>query len=96
MSDLNVSAVSNQLTISGKCVSADQWAVDNDCRATRTERRHGLFTRTFSLVEGTKIDQIKSKLHNGVLTVHIPKVETERGSMAIPIHQVKSEPEMNA
>ena len=96
MDDIKVTAAGNQLTITGTCEPAEVQAAAKDMRVTRCERRHGQFSRTFSLVEGTKVDKITSKLHNGVLTVHIPKAEADRGSMSVPIFQVKAEEQMQA
>jgi HSP20 family protein len=40
----------------------------------RVERGHGEFNRTFQLPEPVDVDQIAADLHDGVLTVDVPKV----------------------
>jgi HSP20 family protein len=41
-----------------------------------TERRYGSFYRTIPLPAEVKSDQAKAKYKNGVLQLHVPKVET--------------------
>ena len=40
------------------------------------ERCYGSFYRSFSLPSATKEEAIKAEFENGVLTIHVPKVET--------------------
>ncbi|XAR48617.1 hypothetical protein NMG60_11031496 [Bertholletia excelsa] len=43
----------------------------------RVERRRGSFTRRFRLPENANLDEVKCGLENGVLTVTVPKKETQ-------------------
>lgn len=44
----------------------------------RTERTHGVFTRSFSLPKNVDASRIEASFDNGVLTVLIPKKEEEK------------------
>ncbi|HTT06466.1 MAG TPA: Hsp20/alpha crystallin family protein [Steroidobacteraceae bacterium] len=44
----------------------------------RVESVYGSFARSFSLPENIKADAVRSDYKDGVLTVHIPKVEKEK------------------
>ncbi|TKY46397.1 18.5 kDa class I heat shock protein [Spatholobus suberectus] len=44
----------------------------------RVERSSGKFMRRFRLPEDAKMDQIKAKMENGVLTVSVPKMEVKK------------------
>ncbi|KAL6570405.1 hypothetical protein OROMI_014919 [Orobanche minor] len=44
----------------------------------RLERSSGKFLRRFRLPENAKLDQIKATMENGVLTVAVPKEETQK------------------
>ncbi|KAL6563139.1 hypothetical protein OROHE_005726 [Orobanche hederae] len=44
----------------------------------RLERSSGKFLRRFRLPENAKLDQIKASMENGVLTVAVPKEETQK------------------
>jgi HSP20 family protein len=41
----------------------------------RIERAYGSFTRSFSLANSVKSEEIKADYQNGALTLHIPKRE---------------------
>lgn len=41
-----------------------------------TERCYGGFFRSFTLPTAVKEDDVKAEFENGVLTIHVPKVET--------------------
>ncbi len=41
----------------------------------RTERRYGKFVRTFNLGSGIQQDKIDATFKDGILTIHLPKVE---------------------
>lgn len=44
----------------------------------RVESVYGSFARSFSLPDNVKVDAVRSDYKDGVLTVHIPKIEKER------------------
>ncbi|KAL9388819.1 hypothetical protein Peur_017424 [Populus x canadensis] len=44
----------------------------------RVERSSGKFLRRFRLPENAKLDQVKAKMENGVLTVTVPKEEVKK------------------
>ncbi|XP_010487447.1 PREDICTED: 17.8 kDa class I heat shock protein-like [Camelina sativa] len=44
----------------------------------RVERSSGQFSRKFRLPENVKMDQVEANMENGVLTVTVPKVETQK------------------
>ncbi|KZV34970.1 17.6 kDa class I heat shock protein 3-like [Dorcoceras hygrometricum] len=44
----------------------------------RVERSSGKFLRRFRLPEGSKVEEIKAAMENGVLTVTVPKEETKK------------------
>ncbi|EOA28036.1 hypothetical protein CARUB_v10024210mg [Capsella rubella] len=47
----------------------------------RVERSSGQFTRRFRLPENVKMDQINAAMENGVLTVTVPKAETNKADV---------------
>lgn len=50
------------------------------------ERRFGAFERSFSLPEGVDVDRIEASFRNGVLTVSMPKMVSEKTqAKSIPI-----------
>ena len=44
----------------------------------RVERKYNSYYRTFPLPEDVETDKIKASYNNGVLEIHIPKVESEQ------------------
>jgi HSP20 family protein len=42
------------------------------------ESFHGTFTRSFQLPDNVVVDKIRCEDEDGVLTVHLPKSETEK------------------
>jgi len=47
----------------------------NEENYLRIERAYGSFTRSFSLTNSVKSEEIKADYQNGALTLHIPKRE---------------------
>ena len=70
--DILVNANKNLLTISGER-KWEQEKKGKDWR--RVESRYGSFTRTVSLPENLKTDQVDAVFSKGILTLTIPKVE---------------------
>ncbi|KAH7834164.1 hypothetical protein Vadar_013314 [Vaccinium darrowii] len=50
---------------------------DTDDKWHRAERQSGSFSRRFQLPENSKLDEIMCRLENGLLSVMVPKKETE-------------------
>jgi HSP20 family protein len=65
----------NILQISGERTEEEE---DKNDKWNRIERRRGSFVRRFRLPENVKLDEIKCTLENGVLTLTVPKKETEQ------------------
>jgi HSP20 family protein len=70
--DLDIRVANNILTIRGE--RKFEKKVDEQ-NYLRIERAYGSFTRSFSLANSVKSDEIKAEYHNGALTLHIPKAE---------------------
>ena len=70
--DLDIRVANNILTIRGE--RKFEKKVDEE-NYLRIERAYGAFTRSFSLANSVKSDEIKAEYHNGALTLHIPKAE---------------------
>ncbi len=70
--DLDIRVANNILTIRGE--RKFEKKVDEE-NYLRIERAYGSFTRSFSLANSVKSDEIKADYQNGALTLHIPKAE---------------------
>ncbi len=70
--DLEITAVGNRLTVSGKRESELQ-AQDESDTFYLYERSYGTFSRTFTLPEGVDTESIRAEMKNGVLTLVVPK-----------------------
>ncbi|CAK9174186.1 unnamed protein product [Ilex paraguariensis] len=64
----------NILQISGERIKE---VVDTNDKWHRVDRQRGSFVRRFRLPENAKVDDIKCRLENEVLTVEVPKTETQ-------------------
>lgn len=73
--DVKVTVSEGVLTIAGE--RKQQKDVKGE-KFHRVETQYGSFTRTFSLPENVKTDQITCEAKEGVLTVHIPKTEQKK------------------
>jgi HSP20 family protein len=73
--DVSVSVTGNTITIEGE---RKQRKEDKDEKSIRVESFHGTFTRSFQLPEDVIVDKIRCEDKDGVLTVHLPKSETEK------------------
>jgi HSP20 family protein len=69
-SDIDISLTGNRLTVSGKR-EAERRQEDETYYAY--ERSYGTFSRSFTLPDGIAADNVEAELHNGVLTVSVPK-----------------------
>lgn len=81
--DVNIDVHNNVLTISGES------KISSDCAengyAVR-ERQYGKFSRSITLPQGIKTEDIKANLENGVLTVEFPKATPEQAPKKITIN----------
>jgi HSP20 family protein len=68
--DLEVTMTGNRLTISGK---RDAEKEEKSERYYSYERNFGSFSRSFTLPEGTDVDQLRASLEQGVLSITVPK-----------------------
>lgn len=73
--DVSVSVTGNTITIEGE---RKQRKEDKDEKSIRVESFHGTFTRSFQLPDDVNVDKIRCEDKDGVLTVHLPKTETEK------------------
>ncbi len=73
--DLDISATSNSLTVSGE----RRIPAENDgARYHRREREAGRFSRVLNLPDQVDSDQIDATCRNGVLTITVPKSEKSK------------------
>ncbi|KAA1476764.1 HSP20-like chaperone [Dentipellis sp. KUC8613] len=80
--DVNIEVHNNALTVSGETnVSSER---KEDGYAVR-ERRSGKFSRTLPLPQGTKPEEIKASMENGVLEVIFPRTTPEQEAKRITI-----------
>jgi len=70
--DISINIKENMLTVSGERKSEIKDEKRNYCR---TERRYGVFKRSFQLTDKVIADKISATFKDGVLTVNIPKAE---------------------
>jgi len=72
LEDLEVLVAGNELTISGqRKIESPQ-----NAQYHRRERASGQFTRSMTLPWEIDADKVQAKLHDGVLTVTLPKCES--------------------
>lgn len=69
--DLNVTLQDNIITISGQRGEEKKQTRNHGC--VISERRMGSFSRSISIPEGVKHEEIKAELKNGVLNITLPK-----------------------
>lgn len=69
--ELDISITDNVLTIKGEIKAEEA----EDVRYYLHERRYGMFQRSISLPVPVNSDKVEAVYENGVLTLHIPKVE---------------------
>ena len=70
--DLEITFSDNRLTIKGE-VKEDEGL--DEAQYHLRERRYGTFTRSIKLPSGIESDKIDAKYDDGVLKLHLPKVE---------------------
>lgn len=70
--DIHISFKEGTLSIEGERKEEKE---EKDKSYHRMERRYGKFCRTFNLGTKVKVDKIDATYKDGILTVHLPKVE---------------------
>ena len=79
--DIEVNLTSNRLTVSGK---REEEKIEDTEAHYCSERAFGSFTRTFTMPADIKPDEVSAELHDGVLTIHVPKT-TASQAKRIPV-----------
>jgi HSP20 family protein len=72
--DIDVRVENNMLTIRGERKFDDV----NEDNYLRVERAYGSFMRSFSLPNTVSSENIRAEYHNGVLTLHMAKLEESK------------------
>ncbi|KAI0000642.1 HSP20-like chaperone [Russula compacta] len=80
--DVSIDVHNNVLTVSGQNKASSERSEGG--YAIR-ERRYGKFTRSLSLPQGLKNEDIKASMANGVLTIVFPKSTPETESTKVTI-----------
>lgn len=79
--DLKLEMTEGMLTIHGEKRREEK---TDERHVLRSEIVHGTFSRTLSLPSGLDAEHVKAEFENGILTVHLPKLEkTERRQIEI-------------
>lgn len=71
--DVEITVENNTLSLRGE--KKFEEATEEQGVYRRVERRYGSFYRSFSLPSTVDQDSIDASFHNGVLEIHLPKVE---------------------
>jgi HSP20 family protein len=72
--DIDVRVENNMLTIRGE----RKFDVVNEDNYLRVERAYGSFMRSFTLPNTVSSDNIRAEYHNGVLSLHMAKLEESK------------------
>ena len=81
--DVKVTVDQGTITIEGERKQEKQEKTE---KFHRTETFHGTFMRSFSLPDNANADAVRCESKDGVLTVHIPKIEKQASkSKQIPV-----------
>jgi len=80
--DVQIDVHNNRLSVSGESKSSTENQQDG---YVVRERRYGKFSRTLPLPAGTKPEEIKAAMENGVLTVTFPKHGAEQAPKKVTI-----------
>ena len=80
--DVTIDLQNNRLIVSGEVNFSDE---KEENGYVVKERRSGRFSRTVPIPQGTKPEDIKASMENGVLTVTYPKTTQEQQAKRITI-----------
>jgi len=83
--NVNIDVHNDRLTISGETETSSETKHDNGGYTVR-ERSYGKFTRALPLPRGTKPEDVKANMENGVLTLTYPKNAAENTPARITIN----------
>ncbi|KAF8554245.1 HSP20-like chaperone [Imleria badia] len=75
----------NRLTVSGESAAPD--SSEEKRNYVVRERRSGKFSRTLQVLFGTKAEDVKARMENGILTITFPKTSPEQQAKRIVIQQ---------
>ncbi len=73
--DLDITVTGNVLTIKGEVKEEKE---EKNVNFIRKERMFGSFRRDLTLPVEVNVDKAKAEFESGVLTLHLPKVETAK------------------
>lgn len=73
--DVGITLENNVLKVSGEREMSSE---ENEGDYARIERAYGRFFRSFNLGDGVDPEQIEATHENGVLTIRVPKTETQK------------------
>lgn len=82
--DIDITVTGNRITVSGK---REEEKREEGRNWYACERTYGQFSRSFTLPEGCKLDDVQANLENGVLTMNVPKkneVQSRRVTLGKP------------
>ena len=80
--NIKVNMVENTLTITGEKTTEEKVERKD---YLRLERSHGTFSRTLTLPEGLKVEDIRAAFTDGVLEIRIPRLEGHRTMRTITV-----------
>jgi len=83
--NINIDIHNDRITISGETESTTETSRDDKGYTVR-ERSYGKFTRALPLPRGTKAEEVKASMENGVLTLTYPKNAAEHAPARITIN----------
>lgn len=72
--DIKLDLANGVLTLSGERSSEKE---DKSEKYHRIERSYGRFSRSFSVPDDVKLDEIKADCKDGVVSVHLPRAENK-------------------
>ncbi len=73
--DLDISVTGNSLSVSGQKKTIEEM---KDAKFHRSEREEGVFSRMVSIPDHVETDKVEATCTNGILTVVLPKAESEK------------------
>ncbi|KAF8554243.1 small heat shock protein [Imleria badia] len=80
---VSIDVQQNRLTVSGESAAPD--SSEEERNYVVRERRSGKFSRTLQVPFGTKAEDVKAKMENGILTITFPKTSPEQQAKRIAI-----------